>query len=56
MFILCMDACFWSLKTMGESFSEKLRGGTLVFKTLDLPLLCNSKTKQNLKLSSKAKL
>jgi len=43
------------VKSLVLKDSEK-KGGNPDFKTLVLPLLCNLKTKQNLRLSSKAKL
>ena len=55
MLILCIDACVGCVIPRVEDFRGN-GGGNPDFKTRDLPLLCNSKTKQNLRLSSKAKL
>ena len=55
MFILCIEASV-VVKSLVLKVSDKIGGETLIFKTLDLPLLCNLKTKQNLGMSSKAKL
>ena len=47
---------FWSLKTLGESFSESLRGETLVSKTLDLPPFVQFKNQAKFEVEFKSKV
>ena len=47
---------FWGLKTLGGSFSEKLRGGTLVSKTLDLPPFVQFKNQAEFEVEFKSKV
>jgi hypothetical protein len=47
---------FWSLKTLGESFSESLRGETLVSKTLDLPPFVQFKNQAEFEVEFKSKV
>ena len=56
MLMWCVDACVVA-KTLGWKFSEKLGGGNPDFwNPRFAPFLHNLKTKQNLRLGSKAKL
>ena len=47
---------FWSLKTLGESFSESLRGETLVSKTLDLPPFVQFKNQAEFEVEFESKV
>jgi len=54
-YVVCVDACVVA-KTLGWKFSEKLGGEPDFWNPRFAPFLHNLKTKQNLRLGSKAKL